>query len=499
MLLGNIQVQKVQGKGVKVVGADGKTANLNAGDFVRQGVKIVTGPEGSAVLIFENGSLVQVEPNTEFSIEKFQQDPFSSADVDFSTIEDEPSKSSTRIGVLQGEISFDVAKLKKNSTYEIITPVGVSGIRGTGGFVKSSPNNLNQAASFGLFEGSATFTSSSGQTQVVNQNQSIGISGARGNFGINPNPPGSNASLAKASQGMSQARSETVSKPFVGAPPPQAAPSGPMSSLSPAQQQTLQQAAAEGSAAVEQAALQMATQSPQEASDIAAAATDLAPAIAATLAVSLASALPEEAAAIASSVSSAAPIMAPSIASSVGAAIPAQATAVAAAVTAVAQAQAIQIASSMSLAVSGQASGIAAAVSNSAPNQASMIAATMAAIAPAQAASIAAAVATAQPTQAASIAASVASTVPAQSTQITAAVVSAVPAQAAAIAASVGGTATSQANLTDQANTNEQNPEVLVTGSPTPNSTPNPPSSTPSPTPPTSTPEPTIPPVSPSA
>lgn len=516
MLLGNIRVQEVTGKGVKLIDSEGKISNLKGGEFLSEGARVVTGPEGSAVLIFENGSLIRVSPETEFSIEKFQQDPFASDNLDYSTIKNEPTRSVTRTGVIKGEISFDVATLKKNSTFEIMTPVGVAGIRGTGGFVKSSPNNLIQAASFGLFEGAASFTSSSGQTQVVNQNQAIGISGARGNFAINPNPPGSNASLLKASQGISQARSQTVSKPFIGAPPSKAAPSGPISNLSPAQQIALQQAAADGAAAVEQTALQLAMERPQAVADIATAAADLEPAIAATLAVRLAITFPNEAATIASAVSSSASVMSPSIASLIAFKIPNQATSVASAVAVVAPTQAVQIAIFITVAVSAQTPAIAAAVATSIPNQASMVAATLASIAPAQASSIAAAVAITQPTQAASIAASVAFTVPNQSTEIATAVSNAVPAQTVAVVASVESSSSSQAKstgageaalplsqtlaeFTDQANTGEQNPEVLVTGSPTPISTPNPPSSTPPPKPPTSTPEPTIPPVSPSA
>jgi hypothetical protein len=190
---------------------------------LNQGVRIVTDPNGSAVLVFENGSLVRVNADSEFSIEKFQQDPFEAEGWDYSMMKEEPSRSVTRTGVIKGEISFDVAALNKNSSYEIVTPVGIAGIRGTGGFVKSTPKNQSPSASFGLFEGSATFTTPSGQTQAVNQNQAIGIGGVGNNFGINMNPPGSTISLSQASQGMSQARSETSGNAFQGAPPPQAA------------------------------------------------------------------------------------------------------------------------------------------------------------------------------------------------------------------------------------------------------------------------------------
>ena len=493
MMLGNILVQEVQGKGVKLVDAYGKTTTLKEGEFLRQGVRIITGPDGSAVLIFENGSLVRVNPDTEFSIEKFQQDPFEADGVDYSTIEGEPSASATRTGVLKGEISFDVAKLKKSSKYEFVTPVGIAGIRGTGGFVKSTPSNQSQAASFGLFEGSATYTSASGQTQVVNQNQAIGVGGPSNNFGINTNPPSGTTFLTQASQGMSKARSEASSKAFQGAPPPQAALAGPLSSLSAPQQQAIQQAAANGPEAVAETALQLAMQSPANASDIAAAAVDIAPAFAATIATTFSSAFPSQASSISASISATIPVQASSIAAVVAVAVSSQAGSIASAVSSVVPAQAAQVAAIVSTMSPAQSAGIAAAVSTTVPSQAVAIATAVSAALPARAAEIAAAVATVFPTQAATIASAVASSVPSASASIVAAVIRAVPSQATNITQAVDTNNSAEPNTSNsgEANANSENTGILTQPSPTP---------TPATTPPTSpNPESTPEPVSPSA
>ncbi len=505
MLLGNIRVQEVKGKGVKLIDANGKTSNLKEGDFIREGVRIITGPEGSAVLIFENGSLVRVNPSTEFSIEKFQQDPFASEELDYSTMKNEPTRSVTRTGVVNGEISFDVAKLNKNSQFEFVTPVGVCGIRGTGGFVKCTPKNQSQAASFGLFEGSATFTTASGQTQAVNKNQAIGISGVGNNFGINMNPPGSTTSLSQASQGIGQARSEIPGKAFQGAPPRQPAPAGPLSSLTPAQQQAIQQAAAQGAETVAEVALQLAMESPEAAADIAAAAVDVAPTLAATIATTFSSTFPNQASSISASVSYVMPVQASSIASSIAIAIPSQAVAVAAAVSTVAPSEAAQVASAVTIAAPEQASAVAAAIATSIPSQAATIAAAVADSAPAQAAAIAAAVASSTPVQAAAIASAVAAVVPAEAAAVAASVANAIPAQATAIAAAVAASAPSEAGAIGTAVSTvapsqsnailnaisqalEEDPSPLI---PEPSPTPSPPTSIPVASPP--------PPVSPSA
>jgi len=481
MMLGNIRVQEVQGKGVKLVDAYGKTTTLKEGEFLRQGVRIITGPDESVVLIFENGSLVRVNPDTEFSIEKFQQDPFEADAVDYSTMEGEPSESVTRTGVLKGEISFDVAKLKKSSKYEFVTPVGIAGIRGTGGYVKSTPKSQNQAADFGLFEGSAIFITPNGQSQTVNQNQSIGVGGPTGNFGIIINPPGSAAVLQQASQGMSQARANANGRPFDGAPPPQPAQSSPLSSLSPAQQQVLQQAAAQGAEAVAEAALQLAMQSPQTAADIAAAAADLAPAFAAIIAMTFSSTFPDQAATVSASVSSVVPVQTISIASLAAGAMPSQAAAIAAALAAVSPTQAVSIASAVAIAVPAQAVATASAVATVTPSQAATVAAAVAATLPAQAAAIAAGVAGALPIQAADIASAVATAVPSEAIDISSAVANAVPAQATAIALSVAASAPagsgdigSAVSTEASSQSNAFNPATLIPEFATPTPTPTP-------------------------
>jgi hypothetical protein len=481
MMLGNILVQEVQGKGVKLVDANGKTTTLVEGEFLRQGVRIITGPDESVVLIFENGSLVRVNPDTDFSIEKFQQDPFEADAVDYSTMEGEPSESVTRTGLLKGEISFDVAKLKKSSKYEFVTPVGIAGIRGTGGFVKSTPKSQNQAADFGLFEGSAIFITPNGQSQTINQNQSIGVGGPTGNFGIINNPPGSAAVLQQASQGMSQARTNANGKPFDGAPPPQPAQSSPLSSLSPAQQQVLQQAAAQGAEAVAEAALQLAMQSPQTAADIAAAAADLAPAFAAIIAMTFSSTFPDQAATVSASVSSVVPVQTISIASLAAGAMPSQAAAIAAALAAVSPTQAVSIASAVAIAVPAQAVAIASAVATVTPSQATTVAAAVAATLPAQAAAIAAGVAGALPIQAADIASAVATAVPSEAVAISSAVANAVPAQATAIALSVAASAPAEAGDIGSAvsaeassQSNAFNPATVIPEFATPTPTPTP-------------------------
>lgn len=436
-VMGNIRVLEITGKKVQAIDAQGKASELKRGQFLRQGMRIITGVGSGVVLIFENGCAVRVEQNSDFSVEKFTQAPFDGEKLDHRNISQEPSVSSTRLGLQAGNIFFDVAKLKKGSTYNIVTPVGVAGIRGTGGFVSSTPGVGAQQAGFGLYDGSASFITPSGQAPTVNQNQSIAVGGPGANFAFSPSPSGGLAALQQAQQGMAQVSALVSSLAFSGAPPSQPAPPDALSKLTPAQRQALQQAAAEGSRAVAEIAQQLAAANPGVAVDIAMAAVDLAPAVAASLASSISAAIPAQAASIAAAVTTLMPIQAAAVATVVSMALPAQAANVASAVAAVAPAQAANVASFVTTVIPSQATALAVSISTSVPTEAGAVAASVSALVPAEASAIATSVATAVPAQAASVAASVAIVVPAQAAAIASSVATAVPAQAATVAAAV--------------------------------------------------------------
>jgi hypothetical protein len=141
MNLGNIRVVKVEGRGVQLVDASGQSSPLKEGTFIRQGATIQTGKDASVVLLFDNGTTVNIKPESEFAVEKFAQDPFEANGVDYQTLKSEPSSSVTRLNVPEGTIVVDIAKLKKDSSFQIATPVGSAGIRGTSLGITSNKNN----------------------------------------------------------------------------------------------------------------------------------------------------------------------------------------------------------------------------------------------------------------------------------------------------------------------------------------------------------------------
>jgi len=213
---GKIRVIEVNGSGAKSVNAQGATSELKRGDFLSQGVRVVTGQNASVELAFENGSSVVVKPGSEFSIDQFLADPFDSQEVDYGSLENEPTMSVTRTNLKSGEIFFHVEKLKERSTYEIITPVGIAGIRGTGGFVRSGKGK----GAFGLYEGSAIFKTPNGQVHSVRQGQAITVGDAATQYAVTGNPPKSAEILASAKEKMAEVEEKTPAHPFEDEPLP---------------------------------------------------------------------------------------------------------------------------------------------------------------------------------------------------------------------------------------------------------------------------------------
>lgn len=229
MVPGQIRAVKVQGNVWQITKASGQRERLNEGDFFRQGNVIETAANGSAVLLFDNGSTIDLRPSTKFSIDEFLVEPFDREKVDYRRLRSEPSKSVTGIRVNDGTITAKVAKLNRASAFNISTPVGTAGIRGTVVTVSVNPN----AATFVVTEGMIQVTKN-GKTYWVSQGADQGQQGdtRTGRQGseqeqtviISENqnytpPPGQVQNLAQQGQQFSQTANQMIpDKPFSGAP-----------------------------------------------------------------------------------------------------------------------------------------------------------------------------------------------------------------------------------------------------------------------------------------
>jgi hypothetical protein len=141
--------------------AVGARTKAEEGYILRQGEAIETGADSKAVLVFSNGTVLGVEPNTYLSINAFLQEPFNPNSYNIKSAPTEPSISKTHITLKKGEILGDVRKLNRGSTMDYTTPVGTAGIRGTRfklTIASISADGRTFTASLSVDSGSVAFT-----------------------------------------------------------------------------------------------------------------------------------------------------------------------------------------------------------------------------------------------------------------------------------------------------------------------------------------------------
>ena len=165
---GLVLVAKVTGTATKTL--NGERTALKVDDRVEQTAKINTGLDSSVVLAFSNGATTQLGADTEMVIDQFLQDPFAST-IQVANLDEEPSRSNTKLSLNKGELVGKVAKLKRTSgsTFTVQTPVGAAGIRGTTFRIVFRPTGTGQAFTFQLstVEGDVNFTPPSASGTVT--------------------------------------------------------------------------------------------------------------------------------------------------------------------------------------------------------------------------------------------------------------------------------------------------------------------------------------------
>ncbi|MDP1579656.1 MAG: FecR domain-containing protein [Candidatus Didemnitutus sp.] len=115
---------------VSVKSADGKSRQITEGQALIESDVVSTGTNSSVVLVFMNGSSVKLEETSRLAIEEFKMDPLAD-DIAVAQLTAEPTLSKTRLSLAFGEMVGNVKKLNSNSLYDIKTPAGAAGIRGT--------------------------------------------------------------------------------------------------------------------------------------------------------------------------------------------------------------------------------------------------------------------------------------------------------------------------------------------------------------------------------
>ena len=107
-----------------------KTATI-PGVLLPVGASVQTGAGGGALLLLSNGTVVTISANTKMKISSFVQEPFDDKGQSVGDLKEEPSSSSVLVDLEVGDLVVKTKKLNKKSNFEIASPVGTAGIRGT--------------------------------------------------------------------------------------------------------------------------------------------------------------------------------------------------------------------------------------------------------------------------------------------------------------------------------------------------------------------------------
>ena len=121
--------------------SDGKyssEAKAMEGDILSVGSQINVGAESEAILLFSNGTTTTLGANSQMTVRVFLQKGFAKSDKKVSALKEEVSSSTLLIDLQVGDLVVDVLKLKKKSNFEITSPLGVAGIRGTSFMLSAS-------------------------------------------------------------------------------------------------------------------------------------------------------------------------------------------------------------------------------------------------------------------------------------------------------------------------------------------------------------------------
>ena len=185
-ILGSILNAQQSGKGAVIV-ADYKDpvrfldqagqlidfGNELRGSIITQGQTAQVGIGGQLVLLFSNGTITTLQSQSKMKVGVFEQVPFDAGDKKVSDLEGEPSESKVVIDLDWGSIVVKTKKLDKKSSFDINSPLGTAGIRGTEFQMSQNPGTGVQ---LDVTESTVAFTPPGGAPTPVSQGNGLDVS-----------------------------------------------------------------------------------------------------------------------------------------------------------------------------------------------------------------------------------------------------------------------------------------------------------------------------------
>lgn len=168
---GAIRVIEVQGSPAVIVMADGSTPPIRVNDTIPPGSTVKTPADSSLKLLFANGAILILQPRSELKLTRFASKDSLPMQTTTGHRPSELSKSHTDLNLQSGAVLLDVPPLKKESKFQVTTPLGSAAVRGTRFYVIIRKDR----AAVGVAEGLVVATSLLGETQGLAAGQAIGL------------------------------------------------------------------------------------------------------------------------------------------------------------------------------------------------------------------------------------------------------------------------------------------------------------------------------------
>jgi hypothetical protein len=179
-----VLVASVSGE-VKVLSLDDEFEVTLGKEFLGREISlksvVTTGPGSTAALLFSNGVLVNLQPESRLYVRKFVQSEFSAEDIDLTDLEKEPSTSQLEFHLDFGNLVVKAPSLSKGSSMRLTSPLGTAGIRGTifQMLVARNPDTGAISGGVNLLSGELEFTDLSGEVNVLASGEGMQISSNR--------------------------------------------------------------------------------------------------------------------------------------------------------------------------------------------------------------------------------------------------------------------------------------------------------------------------------
>jgi hypothetical protein len=156
-----------------------ETPQLKPKDVISVKHTVTAGEASTATLVFSNGATISLKQKTSLVIAEFLQDPFSTPYA-MPTEDTEPNVSTTKLNLVEGEVVCKVKKLNtdEGTSFEINTPAGAAGIRGTTFAVTYVPDSDGSGKGryvLSVTEGEVSLTDANGNVTRVLAGRELAI------------------------------------------------------------------------------------------------------------------------------------------------------------------------------------------------------------------------------------------------------------------------------------------------------------------------------------